>query len=485
MKRQAFNPFLPSHEYIPDGEPRVFDGRLYLFGSHDRFCARIFCVNDYVCWSAPLADLADWRYEGVLYRKRQDPLNKSGRRLLFAPDVVRGPDGRYYLYYALDFMGIMGVAVCDEPAGRYTFLGHVRFADGHIWGTRSGEPFPFDPGAFVDDDGRIFLYAGFATRIPSVLTRLKRLTHDGAVALELEADMLTIKQAPRTIVPAKAAADSPYAGHAFFEASSMRKIGRRYYFIYSSERNHELCYAVSDFPDRGFAYAGTLISLGDVGLAGIESERDARNYLGNTHGSIAQIGDDWYVFYHRHTNRHSYSRQACAERLALGADGLFAQAEVTSCGLNGGALAGTGNYPAYIACNLWSAKGTARYDMRFSRLRLAAHPYLTQDEKDGDANARQYIANIRDGAMIGYKYFHFDTPAAIAIVVRGRAKGKMIVATDARLSRRIAEVAIDIAAREDVILVGALAPVSGCYPLFFRYEGRGVISFIGFELRAA
>ena len=36
MKKQVFNPYLPSYEYIPDGEPRVFDGRLYIYGSHDR-----------------------------------------------------------------------------------------------------------------------------------------------------------------------------------------------------------------------------------------------------------------------------------------------------------------------------------------------------------------------------------------------------------------------------------------------------------------
>ena len=39
MKRQAYNPYLPAWEYIPDGEPRVFGDRLYIFGSHDRFGA--------------------------------------------------------------------------------------------------------------------------------------------------------------------------------------------------------------------------------------------------------------------------------------------------------------------------------------------------------------------------------------------------------------------------------------------------------------
>lgn len=89
------------------------DKQLYVYGSHDRFNAPIFCVNDYVCWSAPVEDLSEWRYEGVIYRKKQDPKNPLGYHLLFAPDVCQGPDGRYYLYYAFDFLGIMSVAVCD------------------------------------------------------------------------------------------------------------------------------------------------------------------------------------------------------------------------------------------------------------------------------------------------------------------------------------------------------------------------------------
>lgn len=99
-KQQAVNPFLPGWEYIPDGEPRIFHDRVYLYGSHDHFGAPIFCVGDYVCWSAPVDDLADWRYEGVIYKRNQDPKNALGLHLLFAPDVVQGTDGRYYLYYA-------------------------------------------------------------------------------------------------------------------------------------------------------------------------------------------------------------------------------------------------------------------------------------------------------------------------------------------------------------------------------------------------
>ena len=91
------NPYLPSWEYVPDGEPHVFDGRVYVYGSHDRFNGCVFCLGDYVCWSAPIDDLGDWRYEGVIYEKTSDPYNRDGSMCLYAPDVTRGPDGRYYI----------------------------------------------------------------------------------------------------------------------------------------------------------------------------------------------------------------------------------------------------------------------------------------------------------------------------------------------------------------------------------------------------
>ena len=98
MKKQAYNPYLPSWEYVPDGEPYVFGDRVYVYGSHDRFGGYGYCQNDYVCWSAPVDDLGDWRYEGVIYRRNADPMNQDGDMYLFAPDVTVGADGRYYLY---------------------------------------------------------------------------------------------------------------------------------------------------------------------------------------------------------------------------------------------------------------------------------------------------------------------------------------------------------------------------------------------------
>ena len=483
MKKQIFNPYLPSYEYIPDGEPRIFGDRLYVYGSHDRFNAPMFCLNDYACWSAPLSDLSDWHYEGIIYRKEQDPSNKLRLRLLFAPDVIMAPDGKYYLYYALDFKGIMSVAVCDTPAGQYQFLGHIRFPDGHIWGTKANEPFPFDPGIFVDDDNRVYLYSGFARPVPVIVTRMKKLDNDTAVVFELEADMLTIKAGPMKILPTKSKPDSPYYGHEFFEAASMRKINDKYYFIYSAKRNHELCYAISDYPDKEFKYGGTIISIGDIGLNGRESESRARNYLGNTHGGIVNLNGSWYVFYHRHTNRHSYSRQACAERLIMHDDGHFAQAEITSCGLNEGALLGEGSYCARIACNLWSSEGTRRYDMKLPKLKLRLHPYFTQDVKDGHyEDEQQYIANMRDGAVAGFKYFNLTNINKVSATVRGNASGEFLLSTEPDFNDIKARIKLSGVNRTYQTFSASFGALSGIYPLYFKFSGKGKIDFMAFEL---
>ncbi|MCR4625003.1 MAG: family 43 glycosylhydrolase, partial [Lachnospiraceae bacterium] len=156
MKKQAFNPYLPSWEYVPDGEPYVFDGRVYVYGSHDLYNGQAFCLGDYVGWSAPVDDLGNWRHEGITYPRMADPAN-DGRMVLYAPDVTIGPDGRYYMYYCLDKVPIVSVAVCDTPAGKYEFYGHVHYQDGTRLGEREGDEPQFDPGV-ITENGKTYLY---------------------------------------------------------------------------------------------------------------------------------------------------------------------------------------------------------------------------------------------------------------------------------------------------------------------------------------
>ena len=256
MKKQAFNPYLPSWEYIPDGEPYVFGDRVYVYGSHDFFNGYVFCMGDYVCWSAPVDDLSDWRYEGVIYPKTADPVNPDGKMNLYAPDVTVGPDGRYYLYYVLDKVNIVSVAVCDTPAGLYKFHGYVHYADGTRLGERAGDEPQFDPGVLTEGDVT-YLYTGFSWAWDK--------TRHGSMVTVLAPDMLTIGKRPVSSCPA---ARTPRVRalqkHPFFEASSIRKVKDKYYFVYSSTVMHELCYAVSDRPTGGFIFGGVIVSNNDM-----------------------------------------------------------------------------------------------------------------------------------------------------------------------------------------------------------------------------
>jgi len=92
----------------------------------------------------------------------QDPSNADDSKQLWAPDVTQGPDGRFYLYYCLSFCPEIGVAVSDSPAGPFSFYGHVKYPKSLYEGKKLTEYMPFDPAVLTDDDGRVYLYYGFA-----------------------------------------------------------------------------------------------------------------------------------------------------------------------------------------------------------------------------------------------------------------------------------------------------------------------------------
>ena len=232
---------------------------------------------------------------------------------------------------------------------------------------------------------------------------------------------------------------------------------------------------------EGFTYGGTLVSNGDIFPEGKEGWSQARNYIGNNHGGMLELDGEYYIFYHRQTNRSSYARQACAERLTRDQDGGFRQAEMTSCGLNGGPLMGNGRYEARIACNLRARQGTGRYDGYNPRRRLKAHPYFTQDRRDGDPDARQYIANMRDGSSAGFKYFRFEGLRRIGVTVRGRADGCLGVYADPEGGHKIAE--IPVKSRRDWTEFSAEAGAEdGIGALYFIFKGKGSMDFLEFVL---
>ncbi|GAE30244.1 family 43 glycosylhydrolase [Alkalihalobacillus hemicellulosilyticus] len=417
MRKQGFNPYLPSWEYIPDGEPYVFNDRVYVYGSHDRFNGHAYCLNDYVCWSAPIEDLADWRYEGVIYKKTDDPLNPDGRMCLYAPDVTVGTDGRYYLYYVLDKVPVVSVAVCDTPAGKYEFYGYVHDSDGVRLGEREGDEPQFDPGVLTEGD-KTYLYTGFCA--------VGDKSRSGAMATVLGPDMLTILEEPVFVMPSEPySSGSSFEQHEFFEAPSIRKKGDTYYLIYSSIVMHELCYATSKHPTKGFVYQGVIVSNNDLHIDTYKPADQPMFYGGNNHGSIIPINDKWYIFYHRHTNGSNFSRQGCIEPIEILSDGTIPQVEMTSCGSNSGPLIGRGEYPAYIACNLF-CRDEEKYtgDLWMN----SQFPKITQDGKDGDEEIG-YIANMTDSATAGFKYFDCQGVNKVKLKVRGYCNGTFEVKT--------------------------------------------------------
>lgn len=533
MKKQAYNPFLPLHEYIPDGEPHVFGDRVYHYGSHDREGGYTFCMENYVVYSAPVNDLTDWRYEGISYRADQDPAYPE-MKYMYAPDVVQGNDGKYYLYYCMGgdygyggYTGPISVAVSENPSGPFSFLGNVKYPDGRIM----KKYICFDP-AVINDNGIIRVYYGtqydyeerddfksnsrylqeevdmFGRSAEEILSYRSQKESCksgnpkdpdsimGAIMVVLEDDMLTVKEEPRHIIPYKVKG-STFEEHPFFEGPSMRKMGETYYFIYSSWQNHELCYATSLYPDRDFVFQGTIVSNGDVGYKG-RKEKEKHNMTGTTHGSIVEIDKQWYVFYHRLTHKSDYSRQACAEKIYVDEDGKIPQVEITSCGLNPGPLQAEPGmvYPAVIACNLTNGRmphgSNSIYQISF--------PNVTHSGEE------RFIAEVDHGTLIGYKYFNWRNVQGIRVIARRENDDNRVVyegplRLDERCTEEMEVLSQDLSSMEDrCILEISLSEngpkvgeirlgdsgewssyeanidlPEGIYPLYFTYSGKDKI----------
>jgi len=531
---QSINPILPLSEYIPDGEPHVFGDRIYLFGSHDREGGDKYCDHgDYVGWSAPLSDPSKWECAGVIYSPEQDPnFTSSDNDKLYAPDVMQGNDGRYYLYYC--FGGSaghsrIGVAVCDEPNGRYEYYGQVQNRDGSV----CRDYLMGDPGV-INDDGVPRLYCGWSlsmvaagahhrgnqqakesqqaaasgrsARAPQLPApgdpemnvkmapiyqmlfhrspeEVKDLAYPlmGANTYELEDDMITVKNGPYRIVPGQfdTPKESSFYGHAFYEASSIRKINGLYYFIYSSENSNELCYAVSKHPNRDFVYGGTIISNGDVGYCGRTGE-NRTNQTANDHGSLECINGQWYIFHHRQTHKCTFDRQACVERVTIREDGSIPQVECTSLGFTDTAHKAEGTFPAVMSCVLTNG----------------SMPHITNTATDADIpnitndSEERFITAIKNGTTVGYKYFAFTGRETLTLKYRGFdaegtmhlytvRKGEVITAENEIPGKAQFTADLSVSDREGMWKSASTnIEAEGTGALYLVYEGKGSLDLL-------
>lgn len=509
------NPYLPLWEHIPDGEPYVFDDpdqpgrqRVYIYGSHD---SRItdYCGRELVVWSAPTDSLHQWRYDGVILRvdrnANDELLDSAGLAdVLFAPDVTMVEDSTgqktYYLYPNDQHGGRNGlVAKSNRPDGPFTVCNWSEKDPNVTEGVLA-----FDPAVMVDDDGRVYGYWGFG--------------HSMAAELDPKT-MATVKPGTKVVdgmIPGYQ--EQPGNEFRFFEASSIRKIKDKYVFIYSRwtadgeyglpESNYTLAYAYGDHPLGPWTYGGTIIDGRgrEIGEQGDTIASATVN--GNTHGSICEIGGQWYVFYHRQCGLDEFSRQAMVAPITVkveeGAGGKveISEGEYTSEGFALEGLDPLERHSAGIACwytgpkpaeHNWPKKifyGSYVATSYGTTDRAISKEALESQEKYGAPYDLQYntnyVVNNTAGSIVGYKYFNFtetngedDLQLLLRLTPEG-VDGTITVMADrpwesqggvkvgsfdlkADMPKTSTEVAID---------VPVLAEMTGKHALFFVFSSK-------------
>lgn len=146
---------------------------------------------------------------------------------------------------------------------------------------------------------------------------------------------------------------------------------------------------------------------------------------------------------------------------------------MTSCGLNNGPLSGCGEYEARIACNLWSRDGALFYGLS-NTPEAEDHPYFTQSGKDRESDGKQYIANMRDGAVAGFKYFKFDGLSEIGILVAGVGTGEFIISTKPN-GTPVCRIPVMLNG-ETTRFSAKAVPLSGERALYFSFLGNGAVA---------
>ncbi len=283
--------YLFPKDYMADPSANVFNGRLYIYPSHDWDSGATedddgghFEMKDYHVLSLDDVENGEVTDHGQILCV--DDVAWVGRQM-WDNDVAEH-NGKYYLIYsAKDKRDIfhLGVAVADSPEGPF-----VPQQD-PIRGSYS-----IDPCAFKDDDGKVYVYFGglwggqlqrYRDNKALESAHLPEGDEDALpsrVAM-MDDTMLQFAEEPKPVIIVDANGNPLKAGdpHRFFEASWMHKYNGRYYFSYSTGDSHLLCYATGDSPYGPFTFRGVLLDP-VVGWT--------------THHSIVEYKGQWYLFYH-------------------------------------------------------------------------------------------------------------------------------------------------------------------------------------------
>jgi hypothetical protein len=297
LNRRAISQPLVSHIYTADPSAHVFNGKIYIYPSHDIDAGDAFddlgshfAMEDYhvLSMDSPSGKAKDL---GVSLHIKDVPW---ADKQMWAPDAAE-KNGTYFLFFpAKDFEGVfrIGVATSSSPAGPFTPQPKA-----------IKNSFSIDPAVFKDDDGSYFMYFGgiwggqlqrwrtgkFNSEFPE--SPFAHLPADNEPALcakvvKLTDDLLEFAEEPKDVFIVDENGKPLLQGdndRRFFEASWLHKYKGWYYFSYSTGDTHFLCYAIGDNPYGPFTYCGRILNP-VVGWT--------------THHSICEFEGKWYLFYH-------------------------------------------------------------------------------------------------------------------------------------------------------------------------------------------
>ncbi|WP_215224634.1 glycoside hydrolase family 43 protein [Echinicola shivajiensis] len=293
---EFLNPPLIKEIYTADPSAHVFEGKIYIYPSHDvestveeDDSGAQYNMKDYFVFSLDNAG-----GQVVNHGKALDVEDvKWAKRQMWAPDAAK-KDGKYYLYFPAkdhDDLFRLGVAVSGKPSG--PFIPEEAPMEGS---------FSMDPAVFQDDDGHHYIYWGGIWGGQLQKWRTGKYISTGnspyddepnedepAIAPQvamLGEDMLQFKESPRDIIILDETGSPIKAGdheRRFFEASWMHKYNGTYYFSYSTGDTHKIVYATGDNPYGPFTYQGVILN-------------PVQGWT--NHHSIVNHEGQWYIFYH-------------------------------------------------------------------------------------------------------------------------------------------------------------------------------------------
>ena len=282
---------LVSHIYTADPSAHVFEGKIYIYPSHDldhdgpsndngdQYAMEDYHVLSMDDFNSPCND------HGEALHLKDIPWAKQQ---LWAPDAAY-KNNTYYLFFPArdkDDIFRIGVATSSSPAGPF------KAEESYIPGS-----FSIDPAILVDDNEKAYCYFGglwggqlekwqTGTYQPEAEGPAKDEPALGPIVAELSDDMLTFKETPQEISIVDEDGNPILAGdeeRRFFEGPWVHKYNGYYYLSYSTGTTHRIAYAISENPKGPFVHKGNILNP-VVGWT--------------THHSIVQFKEKWYLFYH-------------------------------------------------------------------------------------------------------------------------------------------------------------------------------------------